>query len=71
MKAKKRFLSLLLCSAMLFSFCPQTAFAEGAEVGSLCEHHPQHTAECGYTEDSGFSHEHDSCGYNAQEKEIK
>ena len=50
MKAKKRFLSLLLCSAMLFSFCPQTAFAEGAEAGSLCEHHPQHTAECGYTE---------------------
>ena len=51
MKAKKRFLSLLLCGAMLFSLCPQTAFAEGAEAGSLCEHHPQHTAECGYTED--------------------
>lgn len=48
MKAKKRFLSLLLCGAMLFSLCPQAAFAEGAEADGLCEHHPQHTAECGY-----------------------
>ena len=36
MKAKKRFLSLLLCGAMLFSFCPQTAFAEGADL-TACE----------------------------------
>lgn len=61
MKAKKRFLSLLLCGALLFSLCPQAAFAEGAEAGGLCEHHPQHTAECGYTEGSEgtpCSHEH-------------
>ena len=61
MKAKKRFLSLLLCGAMLFSLCPQAAFAEGTEAGGLCEHHPQHTAECGYTEGSDgtpCSHEH-------------
>ena len=32
MSAKKRFLSLLLCGAMLFSLCPQAAFAEGAEA---------------------------------------
>ena len=51
MNAKKRFLSLLLCGAMLFSLCPQAAFAEGAAAGGLCEHHPQHTAECGYAED--------------------
>ena len=50
MRAKKRFLSLLLCGAMLFSLCPQAAFAEGGSAGGLCEHHPQHTAECGYTE---------------------
>lgn len=61
MKAKKRILSLLLCGALLFSLCPQAAFAEGAEAGGLCEHHPQHTAECGYTEGSEgtpCSHEH-------------
>lgn len=61
MKAKKRFLSLLLCGAMLFSLCPQATFAEGVEAGGLCEHHPQHTAECGYTEGSEgtpCSHEH-------------
>ena len=40
MSAKKRFLSLLLCGAMLFSLCPQAAFAEGVETGGLCEHHP-------------------------------
>ena len=61
MKAKKRILSLLLCGALLFSLCPQATFAEGAEAGGLCEHHPQHTAECGYTEGSEgtpCSHEH-------------
>lgn len=61
MKAKKRFLSLLLCGAMLFSLCPQATFAAGAEAGGLCEHHPQHTAECGYTEGgegTPCSHEH-------------
>ena len=51
MNAKNRFLSMLLCGAMQFSLCPQTAFAEGAAAGGLCEHHPQHTAECGYAED--------------------
>ena len=61
MSAKKRFLSLLLCGVMLFSLCSQAAFAEGVEAGGLCEHHPQHTAECGYTEGSEgapCSHEH-------------
>lgn len=68
MKAKKRFLSLLLCGAMLFSLYPQTAAAEGVQdsgaavtADGLCEHHPQHTAECGYTEGSEgtpCNHEH-------------
>ena len=69
MKAKKRFLSLLLCGAMLFSLCPQTALAEAAQnggaAGGLCEHHPQHTVKCGYTEGSESmpcGHEHtDGC----------
>ena len=61
MSAKTRFLSLLLCGVMLFSLCSQAAFAEGVEAGGLCEHHPQHTAECGYTEGSEGApcvHEH-------------
>ena len=29
MKLKKRILSLLLCGALLFSICPQTASAAG------------------------------------------
>ena len=61
MSAKKRFLSLLLCGVMLLSLCSQAAFAEGVAAGGLCEHHPQHTAECGYTEGSEGApcgHEH-------------
>ena len=55
MKAKKRLLSLLLCGAMLFSLCPQAVSAEGIQdsgktIGGLCEHHPEHTEDCGYTE---------------------
>lgn len=56
MKGKQRILSLLLCGAMLFSICPQPALAaENGQAGNaasgLCEHHPQHTADCGYTEE--------------------
>ena len=59
MRKKKRILSLLLCLCLLFSLCPQTAAAgEIQDIGftaqgtGLCEHHPQHTDECGYTEGS-------------------
>ena len=61
MKEKKRFLSLLLCVAMLFSFCPRTAFAESDKANGLCEHHTRHTADCGYSEGSEGTpcgHEH-------------
>lgn len=57
MKLKKRILSLLLCGAMLFSLCSQSVLAEengqagGVTIGTsgLCEHHPEHNADCGYT----------------------
>lgn len=70
MKAKKRLLSLLLCGAMLFSLCPQVVSAEGIQdsgktIGGLCEHHPEHTEDCGYTEGTPgtlCNHEHtDEC----------
>lgn len=48
----KRWLALVLCLSMVF---PSTAtFVSAAEepayTGGLCEHHPEHTAECGYAE---------------------
>ena len=63
MKAKKQFLSLLLCGTMLFSLCPQAVFAEDATAGGLCEHHTQHSLECGYTEGS----EETPCGHEHTE----
>lgn len=73
MRIRKRLFSLLLCGAMLFSLFPQPAFAVGVQergfsigAGGLCEHHPEHTAECGYTEGSEgtpCSHEHNEGCY--------
>ena len=66
MRTRKRSLSLLLCGALLFSLCPQTASAvsipkTGAESSGLCEHHTEHNADCGYTEGiegTPCNHEH-------------
>ena len=66
MRTRKRSLSLLLCGALLFSLCPQTASAvsipkTGAESSGLCEHHPEHDEACGYAEETAeipCSHEH-------------
>ena len=55
---------------MLFSLCTPTVFAETlpqysgqsvTEAGGLCEHHPEHNADCGYTEGTAGTpcvHEH-------------
>ena len=68
MKRKRRILSLLLSGAMLFSLCTPTVFAETlpqysgqsvTEAGGLCEHHPEHNADCGYTEGTAGT----PCGY--------
>ena len=50
MKKRRKLLSLFLCVIMAVSLCPQIAFAEVQvlEDNGLCEHHPQHTGECGY-----------------------
>ncbi len=72
MRTRKRIFSLLLCCAMMISTCPQTVFATGTEgtqdsgqtiteTGGLCEHHTEHTADCGYTEgtpETACAHEH-------------
>ena len=73
MKPKRKIISLLLCAAMLLSFCPTSVFAEaaaqdgGISIGAsgFCEHHPAHTEDCGYTEGipgTPCNHEHtDEC----------
>lgn len=73
MKPKRKIISLLLCAAILLSFCPTSVFAEaaaqdgGVSIGAsgFCEHHPEHTEDCGYTEGTPgtpCNHEHtDEC----------
>ncbi|MGE9908447.1 InlB B-repeat-containing protein [Lachnospiraceae bacterium SGI.231] len=68
---KKRILSILLICCMVLTMLPATALAEeSGQTGSvtasgLCEHHPAHDDECGYTEGTAgtpCSHEHtDDC----------
>lgn len=51
MRQRKRITALLMAGLMVFTNLPVNALAvEKTETGGLCEHHPEHTAECGYTE---------------------
>lgn len=76
MRVKKRLLSLLLCCTMVFSLCPQTISAAGIQssrkaIGGLCEHHPAHDENCGYTEGTPGTpcrHEHAEDCYILVEK---
>ena len=60
-----RILSLALSAAMVLTLLPAPTFA--AENDGLCEHHTEHTADCGYVaavEGHDCGHVHDeSCGY--------
>lgn len=67
-KLKQRICSLLLCGTMLFSTLPVNALAvenSYQHTSGLCEHHTEHTADCGYTEGipgTPCNHEHtDEC----------
>lgn len=74
---QKRMLAMVLCAAMLFSGLGTmgiTAFATEPEAAEnvnaaegLCEHHPEHTPDCGYVEaveGQPCNHVHDDqCGY--------
>lgn len=68
-KRGRRWLALLLCMLMILPSNFGFAMAAGAEDTGLCEHHPAHTADCGYAaavEGQTCQHEHDeSCGYAA------
>ena len=68
-KKGKRWLALALCLCLVFSCTEKfvSAAEEPAYEEGLCEHHTEHTGECGYAEatpGSPCNHEHDdSCGY--------
>ena len=55
---------MLLCGAMLVSHCTPSAFAEAQTITTadgLCEHHTEHTEDCGYTvgtPETPCAHEH-------------
>ena len=71
---KKRIFSIFTAMALLFSTLPVNALAVGnADAGGLCEHHPAHTAECGYAEGAEgtpCNHEHTEDCYTLVEKCI-
>ncbi len=73
--AVRRRLAAVLCLCMFFSSAGTYVFAaeEPAYTGGLCEHHKEHTAECGYVEageEQPCAHVHDeSCGYQADSEE--
>ena len=65
----KRLFAAIVSLCMIVSLLPTTAFAEAgvqdsiviAGTSGLCEHHTEHTADCGYTEGTAeipCSHEH-------------
>lgn len=68
MKQRKRIAAFVLAAAMVFSTLPLNVLAvETPTVAAgLCEHHPEHTADCGYTEGTEgtpCNHEHNEDCY--------
>ncbi|MGN1203475.1 MAG: MBG domain-containing protein, partial [Lachnospiraceae bacterium] len=67
-RSGKRWLALLMSVCLIGTMIPITARAEnGSTETGLCEHHTEHTAECGYVapvRGHECEHVHDeSCGY--------
>lgn len=68
---KKRLLGVLLCLCMVFGLLPTTALAEeldqphdsGVTIGEsgICDHHQEHTGECGYNDAEGTA-----CRYSCE-----
>lgn len=64
MRTKRKIISMLLCGAMLVSNCAPPAFVEAQTITTadgLCEHHTEHTEDCGYTvgtPETPCAHEH-------------
>ena len=73
----KRLAAFLLAAAMIFTMpgVPASAVEAGASAvhTGLCEHHPKHTEDCGYTEGTegaACEHEHTEDCYTLVEKCI-
>lgn len=72
----KRWLAVILCLCMIFPSAVTlvSAAEEPAYTGGPCEHHTEHTAECGYVEaveGQLCTHVHDgNCGYQEPTEEI-
>ena len=72
----KRWLAVILCLCMIFPSAVTlvSAAEEPAYTGGPCEHHTEHTAECGYVEaveGQPCTHVHDgNCGYQEPTEEI-
>ena len=73
----KRPAAFLLAAAMIFTMPGVPAFAVETDVSAvhtgLCEHHPEHTEDCGYTkgtEGAACKHEHTEDCYPLVEKCI-
>lgn len=75
-KLAKRWLAAVLCLCLLFPSAVTlvSAAEEPAYTGGPCEHHTEHTAECGYVEaveGQPCPHVHDeNCGYQEPTEEI-
>ena len=68
MKQQKRIAAFVLAAAMVFSTLPLNVLAvePPTVAGGLCEHHPEHTTDCGYTEGTEgtpCNHEHNEDCY--------
>ena len=68
MKQRKRIAAFVLAAAMVFSTLPLNVLAvePPTVAGGLCEHHPEHTTDCGYTEvteGTPCNHEHNEDCY--------
>lgn len=72
----KRWLAMFLCLCMIFPSAVTlvSAAEEPAYTGGICEHHPEHTEDCGYieaVEGHPCTHAHDeNCGYQEPTEEI-
>ena len=72
----KKTLIFILAAIMTFSYSGLNIMADETEAypEGLCEHHPEHTPECGYSEASEghpCGHAHDeTCGYEEEQTEV-
>lgn len=54
----KQLLAIVLSVLLVISGLPAVVFAKRQAEKGLCEHHPEHTADCGYVQAQPCEHEH-------------